>query len=167
MHSSYHSCVGYMLSIFHSMWILKYSCIPWNVVFCRYANTQWLGKCLDVGNIKWVRVSMKGGDSWCMRCWHDKAVTVALITLTEIRRILARNPSRRGWHSRYTRLPEFHFRPQKEIFLYSRTSRPALGPTQPPAAFSPVVWSEPPSVEVRNSGPVPLHPSTSSWLVLN
>jgi hypothetical protein len=62
-----------------------------------------------------------------------------------------------------------------EIFLLSTSSKPVLGPTQPPIEWVPVVerlgcladHSPPSSAEVKNGGAIPPLPHKSSWLVLN
>jgi hypothetical protein len=58
-----------------------------------------------------------------------------------------------------------------KIFLFSTTSRPALGPTQPPIQWVPGVklqgreadHSPPSSAEVKNGGAIPSLPHMSAW----
>jgi hypothetical protein len=64
--------------------------------------------------------------------------------------------------------PRFNYRQGQQIFLYSTASRPALGPSQPPIQWVPVVFSPrvkrpgcmadhsfPPGAEVKNDAAIP------------
>jgi hypothetical protein len=76
--------------------------------------------------------------------------------------------------------PEFDSRQRQEIILYCTSSRPALGPTQPPTQWT--LWALSPgakrperkahqsptsSADVNNGGAIPPFPTCLDGIVLN